>query len=167
MTADLLRVLLFAALASSMAMLLVLALRKPMRVRFGAAAACALWALVPLSAAAALLPAPPTPVSMSVLIVPLAATDLVTAAPPLLSSGADHADAARGVHRTGTSSAEILGGEGVDGSIAYRQLLESDNPYDPKFERRVGTATVEPLIPVNPPPKGDAAAKTPDPAKQE
>lgn len=73
----------------------------------------------------------------------------------------------KGVHRTGTSSAEILGGEGVDGSIAYRQLLESDNPYDPKFERRIGTATVEPLIPVNPPPKGGAAAKTPDPAKQD
>lgn len=73
----------------------------------------------------------------------------------------------KGVHRTGTSSAEVLGGDGVDGSIAYRQLLESDNPYDPKFERRIGTATVEPLIPVNPPPKGDAAAaKTPNPSKQ-
>jgi hypothetical protein len=36
----------------------------------------------------------------------------------------------------------------IDGSIAYRQLRESDNPYDPKFERHPGTATVEPLVPL-------------------
>lgn len=86
MTADLLRVLLFAALVSSMAMLLVLTLRKPMRVRFGASAAYALWALVPLSAGVALLPAPATTMSMQV--VPLAVTDFVTAAPSVVMSEA-------------------------------------------------------------------------------
>jgi hypothetical protein len=40
------------------------------------------------------------------------------------------------------------GAGAVDGSIAYRQLRESDNPYDPKFERHPGTATVEPLVPL-------------------
>jgi hypothetical protein len=40
------------------------------------------------------------------------------------------------------------GAGAVDGSIAYRQLHESDNPYDPKFERHPGTATVEPLVPL-------------------
>jgi tetratricopeptide (TPR) repeat protein len=52
-----------------------------------------------------------------------------------------------------SSSGDIFaGGDEVDGSIAYRQLRESKNPYDPKFERQpVGTATVEDLIPVKTP----------------
>ncbi|MGA9341207.1 MAG: sel1 repeat family protein [Rhodanobacteraceae bacterium] len=46
----------------------------------------------------------------------------------------------------------LTGGKEVAGSIAYRQLHESDNPYDPKFEWRLspnptGTATVGPLLP--------------------
>ena len=42
-----------------------------------------------------------------------------------------------------TSPAEATGGEGVDASIAYRQLRESDNPYDPKFKTLpIGHATV-------------------------
>jgi len=41
------------------------------------------------------------------------------------------------------------GGNREDGSLAYKQLRESDNPYDPKFKRpEIGTATVEPLQPV-------------------
>ena len=72
----------------------------------------------------------------------------------------------KGTHKKGTTSGEILGGEGVDGSIAYRQLLESDNPYDPKFERKsLGIAHVEPLIPIDTPVK-DKDAKT-EPDKQE
>ena len=42
----------------------------------------------------------------------------------------------------------ISGAGSVDGSIAYRQLRESDNPYDPKFESRPGTTTVGPLVPL-------------------
>jgi hypothetical protein len=42
----------------------------------------------------------------------------------------------------------VSGAGSVDGSIAYRQLHESDNPYDPKFESHPGTATVGPLIPL-------------------
>jgi hypothetical protein len=43
----------------------------------------------------------------------------------------------------------IKGAQGVDGSIAYRQLRESDNPYDPKFKNSaIGTATVGPPTPV-------------------
>ena len=69
----------------------------------------------------------------------------------------------KGTHKRGTTSGEILGGEGVDGSIAYRQLLESDNPYDPKFERKsLGTAHVEPLIPIDAPVKNKDAKKAPD-----
>ena len=46
----------------------------------------------------------------------------------------------------------VLGGSSEDGSIAYRQLRESDNPYDPKFEWRTspnpeGTVTVDPIVP--------------------
>ena len=41
------------------------------------------------------------------------------------------------------------GGDRVDGSVAYKQLRESNNPYDPKFTRpEVGIATVEPLQPL-------------------
>jgi hypothetical protein len=43
----------------------------------------------------------------------------------------------------------ILTGGSVDGATAYRQLRESDNPYDPKFIRKpLGTATVEPIVPL-------------------
>jgi hypothetical protein len=49
-----------------------------------------------------------------------------------------------------TAAFGVLGGGGEDGSRAYRQLFESDNPYDPKFEWRnspaaTGTATVGPI----------------------
>jgi len=80
----------------------------------------------------------------------------------------------KGTHKKGTTSGEILGGEGVDGSIAYRQLLESDNPYDPKFEHKsLGTAHVEPLIPIDTPVKNKDANKgldekqEPEPVKKD
>ena len=46
---------------------------------------------------------------------------------------------AAGSHSAGlqagpTTAGEVLGGSGVDGTIAYRQLRESNNPYDPKFD---------------------------------
>ena len=88
---------------------------------------------------------------------------------PQASGDPSHQKGQKGVHKTGTTPAELLGGEGTDGSIAYRQLFESDNPYDPKFERKsLGTTHVEPLIPVDAPPKDKAAVKTDaDPAKQD
>jgi hypothetical protein len=43
----------------------------------------------------------------------------------------------------------ITGPGAVDGSIAFRQLRESDNPYDAKFKQQpVGTVTVEDVIPI-------------------
>jgi tetratricopeptide (TPR) repeat protein len=55
-----------------------------------------------------------------------------------------------GSGRVGTMATDVFsGGDRVDGSVAYRQLRESANPYDPKFRRaEVGIATVEPLQPV-------------------
>ncbi len=86
---------------------------------------------------------------------------------PQASTDPSNQKGQKGTHRKGTTSGEILGGEAVDGSIAYRQLLESDNPYDPKFERKsLGTASVEPLIPIDTPVKNKDAKKEPD-AKQE
>ena len=63
---------------------------------------------------------------------------------------------------------EAAGGQAVDGSTAYHQLLTSDNPYDPKFERpAIGIATVgEPTAVKAKVPK-DSAVEEPDPAKQE
>jgi bla regulator protein BlaR1 len=78
MSADLLHVLGVATIASSIAVLFVLALRKPMRQRFGAQAAYSLWCVVPLVVLVALLPAPvataPLPVvqtSVSQVLLPL------------------------------------------------------------------------------------------------
>jgi hypothetical protein len=49
------------------------------------------------------------------------------------------------VHTTAGTAAEITGGTGIDGSLAYSQLLRSDNPYDPKFASpALGTAIVGP-----------------------
>jgi len=48
-----------------------------------------------------------------------------------------------GFRTAGSTSAEVLGGVGMDGSIAYGQLLLSTDPYDPKFANpSIGTATV-------------------------
>jgi hypothetical protein len=49
-----------------------------------------------------------------------------------------------GAYHAASSSAEVFnGGQEVDGTIAYRQLRQSDNPYDPKFrDPALGTATV-------------------------
>ena len=55
-----------------------------------------------------------------------------------------------GARYAGSTSAEVLGGQGTPGAVAYRQLRESDNPYDPKFDRNLqfGTATVgQPVAP--------------------
>jgi hypothetical protein len=71
------------------------------------------------------------------------------------------------VRSTVSSPAEVTGGEGVDGSIAYRQFRESDNPYDPKFQTSsLGRATVGPPTTLKEPPK-DAATDQPDPTKQD
>jgi hypothetical protein len=48
-----------------------------------------------------------------------------------------------GSHAGPTTAGEVLGGSGVDGTIAYGQLRASDNPYDPKFDRaKMGTTLV-------------------------
>jgi hypothetical protein len=51
-----------------------------------------------------------------------------------------HGKATAGANGGLQSSMAILGGSSTDGSIAYRQLRETDNPYDPRFN--VGTVTV-------------------------
>jgi hypothetical protein len=51
----------------------------------------------------------------------------------------------------------ITGGGAVDGSIAYRQMRESDNPYDPKFREPEGQVDVGDVIPV-----GDDVRRTPE-----
>lgn len=47
---------------------------------------------------------------------------------------------------TTSNGFSLMQGGAVDGSIAYRQFQQSDNPYDPVFlKHRSGTVTVEPL----------------------
>ena len=69
---------------------------------------------------------------------------------------------------TATSPAEATGGEGVDASIAYRQLRESDNPYDPKFKNSaIGRATVGEPTMVKDKPAADAPTVQPDASQHE
>ncbi|HEY7871115.1 MAG TPA: TonB family protein [Rudaea sp.] len=81
MIADILYRLALSAFASTAAIALILILRKPLRQRFGAQAAYALWALVPLSAAMVLLPAPVATVVTPMTLAPMAPA--VTHAAPL------------------------------------------------------------------------------------
>jgi TonB family protein len=88
MSALLLAALLRANLAAGAAVLLILVLRRPVRHRFGALAAYALWLVAPICAAASLLPveAPPealAPVVRLVSAATTAATPLVRQAPDL------------------------------------------------------------------------------------
>jgi hypothetical protein len=47
-----------------------------------------------------------------------------------------------------TTPGELTGGHGVDGSVAYGRLQQSNDPYDPKFKTAVGTAVVGAVTPV-------------------
>ncbi|MGA8277731.1 MAG: SEL1-like repeat protein [Rhodanobacteraceae bacterium] len=60
-----------------------------------------------------------------------------------------------------TTASNLTGGKQIDGSVAYRQLRETDNPYDPRFAPVTGTATVGPMTAV----KSDAD-KPAKPAKK-
>jgi hypothetical protein len=75
------------------------------------------------------------------------------------------------VRSTASSAAEVTMGTGVDGSIAYHQFRESDNPYDPKFQTSaLGRATVGPPTTLKDTPPKDPAkdqSEQPDPEKHE
>jgi len=109
MSTELLRILAVASVASSIAMLLVLLLRRPMRSRFGAQAAYAIWCMVPLSAAMALLPAP------AVVLAPVARGAAVT--PVLLQMAAATPPAWH------FNPAPWIGGAWLLGAIASMTLL--------------------------------------------
>lgn len=59
----------------------------------------------------------------------------------------------------------VSGGQNSDGSLAYQQLVSSNNPYDPKFMTPVGTATVGPLSQVKADDKTHQAPDSPKPSK--
>ncbi len=54
-----------------------------------------------------------------------------------LSASLEHSD---------STGFEITGGQDTDGSIAYQQFRQSDNPYDPKFRNKLApTTSIGPL----------------------
>lgn len=57
------------------------------------------------------------------------------------------------------NAADVLSGGSEDGSIAYQQFQQSDDPYAPVFEQRKGTATVGALTPVKSEAKKPASEK--------
>jgi hypothetical protein len=64
--------------------------------------------------------------------------------PRTLSEGGQSAHVA-------TTAFEMLQSGSIDGSVAYRQFQQSDNPYDPVFlKNRTGNVTVEPLQSIKP-----------------
>jgi hypothetical protein len=72
----------------------------------------------------------------------------VTQGPRIVAGGGAKGKPINNAHKEGshagpTTAGEVLGGAGVDGTIAYGQLRASDNPYDPKFDRgKMGTTLV-------------------------
>ncbi|KRD34196.1 hypothetical protein ASE35_10740 [Lysobacter sp. Root916] len=78
---DIAAVLLETALASSFAIAVVLLLRRPLRRGFGAAAAYALWALVPVAVVAVLLPAAPARLPLALPVQAMVQAPLTVAAP--------------------------------------------------------------------------------------
>ena len=95
MTADvLLRWLLDGAVATSAALLLVLALRHPLRRMFGARIAYMAWALVPLALAAVSLPAPRSTTALLQALPLLRPTVIVGAATPLANAASPAASSA-------------------------------------------------------------------------
>lgn len=69
-------------------------------------------------------------------------------------------------HSISTTDFESTSGSQIQGSVAYRQLQESDNPYDPKFDLNTGTAIVGPPIPVDPENAKDKDKPAQDPADE-
>lgn len=59
------------------------------------------------------------------------------------------------------TGAAVTGGQNTDGSVAYRQLVASDNPYDPKFMTPTGTVSVGALVPVKDGDKVHDSSKSP------
>lgn len=59
--------------------------------------------------------------------------------------------------QTATTAGGIVGGNSVDGSVAYRQFRLSNNPYDVKFKPLIGEAAAGPLQQVTPAPAKGAA----------
>ncbi|MGA9421927.1 MAG: sel1 repeat family protein [Rhodanobacteraceae bacterium] len=64
-----------------------------------------------------------------------------------------------------TTASNLTGGKQIDGSVAYRRLRETDNPYDPRFAPVTGTATVGPISADES--DADKAAKPAKPAKKD
>jgi hypothetical protein len=66
-----------------------------------------------------------------------------------------------------TTASEIVGSQTTDGSTAYRQLRETDNPYDPKLDRTAfGTAMVGPPSEVKADDKKEPKTENAEPTKQ-
>ena len=63
------------------------------------------------------------------------------------------------------TASSINGGNYTDGSIAYRELRASDNPYDPKFD--VGTVTVGDVVTVEKGKSSDQSAAAPEETKKQ
>lgn len=64
--------------------------------------------------------------------------------------------------KVATTAGELLQGGSIDGSIAYRQMQQSSDPYSPIFLKNAkGSATVGPLTPVRAHEKAEHHARPP------
>ena len=69
------------------------------------------------------------------------------------------------VPKMGFTASDVAGANTVDGAIVYRNLRETNDPYDPKLQPRIGTATVEPLQPLKQEKAEAKAAESATPAR--
>ena len=77
------------------------------------------------------------------------------------SNGASASTLGAVLNRMDTSGFEMTGGHDIDGTVAYQQFRQSDNPYDPKFDYQpVGTTSIGPLTPVRKAQSEPAAEKS-------
>ena len=71
-----------------------------------------------------------------------------------------------GGHPGASTAGEVVGSNTANGVTAYRQLSQTDNPYDPKLDRgALGTAIVGPPTPVKAGSKKETESDKPDPNK--
>ena len=148
----LLRWLVDGSLAASAALLLVLALRRPLRRAFGAQVAYAAWALVPLALLAAALPRPEVARMLAPELVALHPGLLVTAAPdalpdPVEGAGVDWMPALAGLWLVGAVLAALRFARQQRRYLARLGQLERDPGGHWRGDRVEGPAVVGALCP--------------------
>jgi TonB family protein len=130
MSADLLRQLLESCVAGSVALILILLVRKPLRLGLGARAAYAFWALAPMAILATLVPAPAQQLHLLNYATANIGLPSATAAPSLIATaGSDPEQVLLSIWLLGSFAMLVLF---VRRQVGFTRLVQrrADLPYD-------------------------------------